>query len=105
MKAKIPWRPTKAAQRAMTEEINRQTIVADEKHYLDIVAMVLWALHVCKKTKFGKKRLRAFYDDFDKIHQELIDYYKMADDHEWLVHYKLREIGVDVKAWSEEVGT
>lgn len=104
MKARIPWQPTKAQKKAMMDEINHQIIIADKKHYLDTVAMVLWALHVHKATRFGKKRLKAFYKDFDKIHQELLDYYEMADDEaSWLAMRELKVMGVDVEEWSKEL--
>ena len=95
--------PTKAQHKAMMDEIRRQTIVADHNRYLDVVAMVLWALHTHKATRFGRKRLKAFYKDFAKIHQELLDYYELYD-HEtsWIAHYKLKEIGVDIHQWYKE---
>ena len=103
MRARIPWIRTAAQNKAMMDEIRRQTIIADRDHYLDIVAMVLWALHIHKPTRYGRKRLKAFYKDFSKIHQELLDYYELYD-HEtsWIAHYKLKEIGVDVHQWYKE---
>lgn len=103
MKARTPWKPSKAEKKAMMAEINRQTIIADQKHHLDLDALILWALHVHPNTRFGKKRLRRFYDDFERIYQDLIDYYKSGKgEAAWVAHQELKKIGVDVKKWSEE---
>lgn len=101
MKAKLPWKPTKAQEKAMMDEINRQILIADAKYTNDVDVMILYTLHV--HLGFGKKRLRRFYEAFNKIHQQLIDHYEMPDDAPWLCDYKLKEIGVDVKLWNEEL--
>lgn len=104
MRARKPWQPTKGQTKAMLDEIKRQVVIADQTHYLDTVALVLWALHTHKATRYGKKRLKAFFKDFDKIHRELLNYYELPDqDAPWLVHRMLKEIGVDINEWCKEV--
>lgn len=100
MKVRIPWQPTNKQRSAMLEEINKQLVISDKKHYLDTVALVLYTLHIHKGTRFGKKRLRKFFDDFDKIHQELLDTYELNNDESpWIAHRMLQEIGVNVEEW------
>lgn len=91
-----------AETKAMHLEISRQIIKREEQHQADYDALVLYALMIHKGWK--KKRLRKFWDEFNVIHAELRRFYEMeADgDNEWLAHYKLREIGVDVKEWYKE---
>lgn len=104
MKARIPWKPTNAEKKAMRREINQQIIQADAKYKRDLVALVLWALHVHPDTQYGKKRLKNFYMTFDKIHQDMLDYYEMCDDEAaWLCQYNLKEIGVDIDEWEKEL--
>lgn len=100
MKARIPWKGTKAQEKAMMDEINRQILAADAKYANDFDAMVLYTLHV--HLGFGKKRLRRFYEAFIVEHQRLVDFYEMPDDVPWLCDRILKEIGVDVKQWNEE---
>ena len=103
MKARVPWIPSKREEKLMLEEINRQIRAADDKYWLDVTAMMLWALHTHKRTRWGKKRLREFFHDFEQIHQELVAHYEMEQtDAPWLVHYKLKEIGVDLQVWRGE---
>ena len=95
---------TSKERKAMLNEINRQIAARDEQYAEDVDAMVLYALMVHKGWK--KRRLCNFWNDFMLIHDELRDHYKMCDkgDHVWLVHQKLKEIGVDVHQWYKEVG-
>ena len=62
-----------AEKKAMDMEINRQIVEADRRYADDIDAMVLYTLHV--HLRFGKKRLRKFYDAFSAEHDRLIQYY------------------------------
>ena len=103
MKSIIPWVPTKAQEEAMMREINKQIAEADKKRYPETVAMVLYALHVHKGTQFGVKRLRAFFEDFDKIHKELLKRYELDNDETpWIAERLLKEIGIDVQEWCNE---
>lgn len=100
MKARIPWKATKAQEKAMRDEINRQILIADAKYTNDFDAMVLYTLHV--HLGFGKKRLRRFYEAFTAEHQRLVEHYQLPDDVPWLCDHLLKQIGVDIKQWNEE---
>ena len=102
MKARIPWSGTKAQEKAMMDEINRQILEAHEKFACDYDAMVLYTIHT--HLGFGKKRLRKFYEAFVKEHKRLIDFYEMPDGVAFICDHKLKQIGVDVKKWNEESG-
>ena len=91
-----------AERKAMNLEINRQIAEKDEKYQEDIDALVLYVLMVHYGWK--KKRLRRFWDAFIAEHKALREYYLMEDpgDSEWLAHWKLKKIGVDIHQWYEE---
>ena len=68
----------------------------------EIHALILWLLH--EKFGFGKKRLRAFYDSFSTELDALVKRYEMGDeDKAWLCAYKLKQYGIDIAEWNEEV--
>lgn len=91
-----------AERKAMYLEINRQLMEKDEKYRADVDAMVLY----CLMAEYGwkRKRLRKFWNAFIKVHKELREHYLMHDpgDNEWLAHWKLKKIGVDVREWYKE---
>lgn len=93
---------TATERKAMQLEINRQIAEKDEKYKEDIDAMVLYVL--MKHYGWGKKRLRKFWKAFITEHNALRDFYKMDDpgDSEWLSHYNLKKIGVDIHQWYKE---
>lgn len=91
---------TAAERKAMELEINRQIAESERQYASDLDTLVLYALHV--HLGFGKKRLRRFYEAFTVEHNKLIEHYEMPDDNVWLADMKLKQIGVDVTAWSAE---
>ena len=92
---------TVAEQQAVEIEINKQILIADEKYKNNIDAMILWTLHTY--LGFGPKRLRDFYEAFNRIHDSLVSYYEMEDsDDAWICMQKLKDMGVDVEAWNKE---
>ena len=93
---------TATERKAMNLEINRQIMEKDEKYKEDIDAMVLYVLMVHYGWK--RRRLRKFWDAFIKEHKALREYYLMDDpgDNEWLAHWKLKQIGVDIHQWYQE---
>ena len=93
---------TAQERKAMNLEINRQIAEKDEKYKEDIDAMVLYVLMVHYGWK--KKRLRKFWKAFISEHNALREFYKMDSpgDNEWLAHYKLKQIGVDIHQWYKE---
>lgn len=91
---------TATEKKAMEMEINRQIAESDRKHMNEIDALVLWQLK--EQLGFGQKRLRRFYDGFAPALLELIEHYEMPDAPAWLCMEMLKQIGVDVEAWSRE---
>lgn len=91
-------------ERAMMKEIKRQCAAYWEKHELELMAMILWYLHVNPKTKWGKKNLKEFFMGFTPMLEELLNRYDMETDDEkfWLCTYKLKEIGIDLEEWQKE---
>ena len=94
---------TAAERKAMNIEINRQIAEKDAKYAADIDALVLYVLMAHYGWK--KKRLKKFWDAFCTEHKALRDYYLMDEpgDSEWLAHRMLKDIGVDIHQWYQEV--
>lgn len=98
MKANIN-RLTNKQLKAISDEVNRQTASNVRNLSPNISAMVLWALHVHPKTRYGKKRLLDFQRSFLPLIQELQEYYlsENADDTVFACKYRLKhEVGIDV---------
>ena len=63
----------------------------------------MWVLH--SEFGFGEKRLRRFYDRFNKAIAELLERYVMEEnDKVWLCTYLLKQYGIDLEKWREEEG-
>ena len=94
---------TAAEKKAMDIEIHRQILEKDAEYAADIDAMVLYVL--MDRYGWKQKRLKEFWKAFNEAHKALRDYYEMHDagDNEWLAHRKLKDIGVDVREWYEEM--
>lgn len=90
-------------QKAIDLEVRRQLAEHDRRYTADIDAMVLYTL--MNHYGWGKKRLKKFWNAFIEEHNALRDFYEMdgAGDNEWLVHKKLRDRGVDIAEWYQEV--
>ena len=92
-----------AEKKAMNLEIQRQLAEYDQKHLMEIDALILWVLH--DKFGFGPKRLKQYYDSFTACTDELMKRYEMDDGDEiWLCTHMLKRIGVDIEAWHKEGG-
>ena len=101
MKAHVPL--TSSQRKAMDAEIKRQMAEIDEKNTLEIDAMVLWVLY--SQFGFGKKKLRKFFDIFNKELDDLSERFVMdkKDDTIWLCIRRLKdEAGIDISEWSKE---
>ena len=90
-------RMTKKQERAMQAEMLRQL---NSNMASDLEATFLWALH----TEFGvgAERLRRFYDCVAESREALLRHYEMEEDSQFILLYKLKEIGVDLKKWDAE---
>ena len=89
--------------RVMMEEIKRQCADYYRKHEREIMALLLWELHVHEKTKWGYKRLKEFYDSFTPTLEAMLDRYEMSeDDRFWMCTYMLKtELGIDLEEWEK----
>lgn len=86
----------------MNLEIQRQLAEYDKKHTTEIDALILWILH--SEFGFGEKRLRRFYDRFNKAVAEILERYVMEEDKVWLCTYLLKQYEIDLEKWREERG-
>ncbi len=101
MKVRIPQKMTKEQNKAMNDEINRQIVESDRKFALENDAMVLWVMHIV--FKFGKKRLKRYFDRCFQEHEDLRNFFQFDnDDMGWLYTRQLKEIGVDIEEWYRE---
>lgn len=94
---------SRAEERAMNMEIQRQLAEYTRKHYLEIDALILWFLH--EEFGFGEKRLRRVFFGLTKSIQALCDRYEMHDKDEdiWLCTKLLERAGIDLEQWDKEV--
>ena len=83
------------------EEIHRARLEYDRKATIDIDTCVLWCLHVC--FGWGAVRLKRFYQALFEEHKRVREYYDIDDPYP--ERMKLKEIGVDVEAWYDELFT
>lgn len=97
MRANI-YKPSGAVKKAIQDETYRQIAEGIENLSKDITAVVLWQLH--EQEGYGKKKLLRFHKDFVPALKALQDFYQMHSQEEtdFLVRYKLKEIGVDIDA-------
>lgn len=94
---------TAAEKKAMEMEIKRQLAEFDRKHELEIDAVVLWLLH--EEFGFGEKRLKKLYSRLKPAIDELINRYQMdEEDGPWLCTTKLKNYGIDLEEWKNEIG-
>lgn len=100
MKALMQYQMSAAEKQAMKVEVARQARELSDRFSTEINATILWALH--EEFGFGAERLRRYFDCVEKYRMELIEKYEMQDDAEFILLYKLREIGVDLKKWCDE---
>ncbi len=103
MKALQRYQMSKAEKAALKAEIARQVHELDEKFSAEICAMLLWALH--EEFGFGADRLRRVWNCVAVHRAELLKHYDMQDNAEFILLYKLRQIGVDVEKWTAEPQT
>lgn len=90
-------RMTQKQERAMQAEMLRQL---NSNMASDLEATFLWALHT--EFGFGAERLRRFYDCVAESREALLRHYEMEEDSQFILLYKLKEIGVDLKKWDAE---
>ena len=91
---------TKKEQKAMEIEIRRQIAEDAKKYENNVDVSVLYFLY--KHLNFGEKRLRRAWEQFTAVYHDLIQYYEMPDECDWLMDRELKAIGVDVSKWNAE---
>ena len=93
---------TRAEEKALNIEIQKQIANYDRDNADEIDAIILWVLH--EEFGFGKKRLRRFYDAFKPALDSLCERYQITDrkDELWVCKYKLLDHGVDIQKWNGE---
>ena len=94
---------TNAEKEALKIVARQAAAEATDEHCADIDATFLWVLHeVCG---FGQKRLHDVYTAYVPALKALCEYYSMETEEEggWLCRHKLKEIGVDISQWRQEV--
>lgn len=90
---------TPTMEQAMMHEINQQCLEADKRFSLDLDTMVIWTLYQCYGWR--GKRLHDFYLAMAKEHRRMREFYEMDD--LYPERYKLKEKGIDLEKWQEEV--
>ncbi|MCM1234898.1 MAG: hypothetical protein NC489_32760 [Ruminococcus flavefaciens] len=94
---------SKAEQRALDQEINRQIVEHDHRFDMDKESSILWMLHT--QFGFGPKRLKKAWELFYSETVKLREYYQMDQgDEGWLAREKLKAIGCDIESWYKEEG-
>ncbi len=66
---------------------------------VDLDTMVIWTLYQCYGWR--EKRLHDFYLAMAKEHRRMREFYEMDD--LYPERYKLKEKGIDIEKWQEEV--
>ena len=95
---------SKAEQKALDAEIDRQIVEHDKAFDMDKESSILWMLH--EQFDFGPKRLKMAWKLFYKETLKLRQYYLMDQkDDGWLARKKLAELGCDLEAWYREEET
>lgn len=83
----------------MMAEIHKSLVQKEKDLSLDIDTCVLWTLH--NNYGCGKQRLRKFYMDLFEEHLRMRQFYDI--DEPYPERMKLKEKGVDVEAWYNEL--
>lgn len=85
--------------KAMMHEIHQQVLEMDRQYQLDVDTMVLWGIR--QYTGWGPKKLKDFYLFMFNEHMRMREYYEMDDTYP--ERKKLKDIGVDIEKWYEEL--
>ena len=91
---------SKKEQRAMDEEINRQTIEAYNRFVDDFDYMILRILR--NHFGFGHKRLKRFHDAFIIDNDTLVKHYEMPDAGVYIARKEMNELGINIEQWNSE---
>lgn len=89
-------------QKAMDEEINRQSIAKYQEFTDDVDYMIMRILHT--KFDFELSQLRLFYDYFNADNEALIKHYEMPDAGVYIARREMNKLGCDIEKWNKERG-
>lgn len=84
---------------AMMHEIHQQVLEMDRQYQLDVDTMILWGIR--QYTGWGPKKLKDFYMFMFNEHMRMREYYEMDD--MYPERKKLKDIGVDIEEWYNEL--
>lgn len=91
---------TPKEQKAMDEEINRQTVETHRQFTDDFDYMIMRILH--NHFGFGPNRLKKFHEAFIVDNEALIEHYEMPDAGVYIARKEMDAIGCNIKQWNEE---
>ena len=91
---------SKKEQRAMEEEINRQTIESYNQFVDDFDYMILRILH--DHFGFGHKRLKRFHEAFIIDNDTFVKHYEMPDAGVYIARKEMNELGINIEQWNSE---
>lgn len=97
---------TAAEKKAIEIEIGRQLAEYDRIHEKEMAALILWQKH--EMDGDGPKKLKRFFESFDKNIKEMIERYELGEsDRFTLAQYKLdeylRNFGTSFDEWYKEI--
>lgn len=93
---------TRAEERAMNMEIDRQFAEHTRKHILEIEAIVIWTIR--HFLNWGETRLKRFYAGLDEALNKLVNRYEMdSEGSAWLCTKQLKDEGFDIEKWHQEL--
>ena len=92
---------TAAEQKAIDIEVNKHVLEVDKEYQIQLFIEVLYTLYASEG--YGKKRLHRFLSALMKEHDNLVNRYQMPDDFDWLAEKKLKDAGVDVRQWVDDL--
>lgn len=91
---------TPKEQKAMDEEINRQTVERHRQFTDDFDYMVMKILH--DRFGFGYTRLQRFYEAFCEENDALEKHYEMPDAGTYIARKEMNDIGCNIEQWNQE---
>lgn len=91
---------TPKEQKAMDEEVNRQTVERHRQFTDDFDYMVMFILR--NHFDFDLEDLRRFHEAFIVDNELLIKHYEMPDAGVYIARKEMDAIGCNIKQWNEE---
>lgn len=80
-------------------EIDKRILERERQAAIDLDTVAIWVLYT--KYGWGKERLKKFYSAMFEEHYNMRQHYEIDD--LYPERYKLKEKGIDVEAWYDEL--